>query len=330
MRASSSPGEPFETAGLKRSAAGPGSRRGSAVHSSSPQGEVAFVNEKQRMEANEPGAISAPPPYKPLKSRTPTEGPLDLFLREQSRRLQENYARIERNRRTDKRGRSQLADPGSAGDQGELNGAQVLRDTLPQQYLVRTKGNLFFADGSMSPQTDVVVLSPWYPPGFLKDESIEWLASGTMVVLECKLTLKRHHIAEAAEKAARISRGRGGRRDTPRSCLHGPIVHGLVAHESDLRPDQIRELILRELGKREPRESIDVVCVATKGCWHRLNTIEPEFDFGDEVGPNVVHGDYREYTHSAQGETANFPVSRRTPSRPSPRPSVRMTLYVQY
>jgi hypothetical protein len=84
-------------------------------------------------------------------------------------------------------------DPGTAGDEGEENWAALLREWLPPNYHVKTKGRLLSHDGSMSPQIDVLVLKPSYPLKLLEKKI--WLADGVAAAFECKttppLTLKR-------------------------------------------------------------------------------------------------------------------------------------------
>ena len=55
-------------------------------------------------------------------------------------------------------------DPGTAGDEGEENWAKILRDWLPATYHVVTKGQIINNTGELSPQVDVLVLYPTYPP----------------------------------------------------------------------------------------------------------------------------------------------------------------------
>lgn len=45
-------------------------------------------------------------------------------------------------------------DPGTAGDQGEENWAEILRSWLPKSYDVVTKGRILGHDGSQSSQVD--------------------------------------------------------------------------------------------------------------------------------------------------------------------------------
>src|ERR1700709_1795937 len=66
--------------------------------------------------------------------------------------------------------------PGTAGDEGEENWAQLLREWLPSSHEVRTKGRILAHDGAASRQIDVVVLRPGYPKKLL-DKKL-YLTSG--------------------------------------------------------------------------------------------------------------------------------------------------------
>jgi Domain of unknown function (DUF6602) len=75
-----------------------------------------------------------------------------------------------------------LEDPGTAGDQGEENWADLLRNWLPASFNVVTKGRIIFSDGSTSGQVDVLVLSPSYPKGLLNKKL--YLAAGVLAAFE--------------------------------------------------------------------------------------------------------------------------------------------------
>ena len=75
-----------------------------------------------------------------------------------------------------------LEDPGTAGDQGEENWAELLRDWLPPTYKVVTKGRILSADGRASPQVDVLVLKDVYPDKLLNKKL--YLAAGVAAVFE--------------------------------------------------------------------------------------------------------------------------------------------------
>ena len=71
------------------------------------------------------------------------------FMRQISAEMSAEYDRIQK-RATE--------DPGTAGDQGEENWAALLRDLLPRNFEVVTKGRIISQDGDTSPQIDVLVL----------------------------------------------------------------------------------------------------------------------------------------------------------------------------
>jgi uncharacterized protein DUF6602 len=67
-------------------------------------------------------------------------------------------------------------DPGTAGDQGEENWAELLRRWLPATYYVVTKGRILSHDGVAGPQVDVLILRPSYPKDLLNKKL--YLAAG--------------------------------------------------------------------------------------------------------------------------------------------------------
>jgi hypothetical protein len=95
-------------------------------------------------------------------------------------------------------------DPGTAGDQAEENWAALLRDWLPANYPVVTKGRLVNTKGETSPQVDVLVLSPAYPRRLL-DKKL-YFAGGVTAAFECKLTLRKRDFARVFSNAARIKK----------------------------------------------------------------------------------------------------------------------------
>ena len=122
-------------------------------------------------------------------------------------------------------------DPGTAGDQGEENWADLLRGWLPRTYEVVTKGRIINQDGETSPQVDVLVLKGAYPKKLLTKKL--YLAAGVAAAFECKTTLKAVHIDEAIETCVKIKNLYPAREGTPYKELHAPIVYGLLAHSHD-------------------------------------------------------------------------------------------------
>lgn len=110
------------------------------------------------------------------------------------REINEEYQRIQKRA---------AEDPGTAGDQGEENWETLLKDWLPANFQVVTKGRIITPDGTASPQVDVLLLKPEYPRKLL-DKKL-YLSSGVLAAFECKITLKSEHL-EKSVKTAKIIR----------------------------------------------------------------------------------------------------------------------------
>ena len=103
------------------------------------------------------------------------------FMQALTREMDAEYQRIQKRA---------SEDPGTAGDQGEENWAEVLRLWLPPTYQVVTKGRIISQqDTPPSPQVDVLVLKPTYPKGLLNKKL--YLAAGVEAAFECKITLSK-------------------------------------------------------------------------------------------------------------------------------------------
>lgn len=87
--------------------------------------------------------------------KTQPKHDLHDFMVQVSTELEQEYERITK---------TSAIDPGTAGDEGEENWAQLLRDWLPEKYTVVTKGQIISSEGELSPQVDILVLRPSYPP----------------------------------------------------------------------------------------------------------------------------------------------------------------------
>ena len=179
-------------------------------------------------------------------------------------------------------------DPGTAGDQGEENWAGFLRQWLPHGYHVVTKGRILSVDGEASPQVDVLVLAPAYPPALL-DKKL-YLAAGVAAAFECKTTLKKEHISQAVETAEVVHRlahpcgERSTRSGSPYLELHSRITYGLLAHahswSSETASDHVgRAVDAGLMSALHPRNLLDVVCVANLGTWTTM-----KMSYG---GPNL-------------------------------------------
>ena len=158
-------------------------------------------------------------------------------------------------------------DPGTAGDEGENNWAELLADWLPATYHIGTKGRVMSSTGELSGQVDLVVLKPSYPRKMLKQKT--WLADGVLAAFECKTTLKPNHIAEAFKNAERVKRLCLPRFGSPYRELKSPLIYGLLCHShtwkgSNSTPfdnlNQLVETAMRDV--EQPRYLPDMICVA--------------------------------------------------------------------
>ncbi|MGW1839920.1 DUF6602 domain-containing protein [Streptomyces sp. NPDC002067] len=181
---------------------------------------------------------------------------VESYVRQATREIQDEYERISRR---------SSEDPGTAGDEGEENWANVLRTWLPSSVHVVTKGRVLCADGSTSHQVDVLVLSGNYPAGLLSKKL--YLASEVLAVFECKLNVKRAHVVETVKRAAEFKRliYKQHSRD---------IMYGLVAHSHSWRSDGMAIAKISKLLKesdaeyvKHPNEALDVTCIADLDSW---------------------------------------------------------------
>ncbi|MCE2404783.1 MAG: hypothetical protein J4F43_06470 [Dehalococcoidia bacterium] len=83
------------------------------------------------------------------------------FFRQNSFEMMADYERIQSRSRED---------PGTAGDQGEENWAELLRDWLSPVHQIVTKGRILGATGIASHQIDVIVLKDAYPKRLVSGE----------------------------------------------------------------------------------------------------------------------------------------------------------------
>ena len=192
--------------------------------------------------------------------------PHDLhdYMKQISLKMEAEYTRIRK---------SAAADPGTAGDEGEENWAQLLREWLPPTYRVVTKGQLIDESGRLSPQVDVIVLKPSYPSALHHKK--KYFIAGVAAVFECKLTLKKGDIAKSIETAAAIKRLSRARQGTPYRELVADPIFGIVAHAHSWKGTDVD--VIRTIDKhisdsdlafvKHPRETADLVCVTNLATW---------------------------------------------------------------
>jgi hypothetical protein len=167
-----------------------------------------------------------------------------------------------------------IDDPGTAGDQCEENWATFLRQWLPANYPIVTKGRILTHDNWASPQVDIIVLYPHYPL-HLRDKKV-FFAGGVAAAFECKLTLRNNHIKDAFRTAALIKRRMGKRSGNIYDELQQPIIYGLLAHSHSWKKKGWKERfnILDKIASVEtefcehPRELVDIICVAETATYY--------------------------------------------------------------
>ena len=226
------------------------------------------------------------------------------FMRQLSNEMAAEYDRIQK-RATE--------DPGTAGDQGEENWAELLRGWLPRNYEVVTKGRIISQDGRPGPQVDVLVLKSIYPEKLLNKKL--YLAAGVAAAFECKLTLKAEHVEKAVKNCIEIKKLYPAREGTPYKELHAPIVYGLLAHSHSWKgpnatpEDNIRKKLLKSdrLHVSHPRECLDLLCVADLTTWtlyKRLFISDYELSKTPIYGANgLMQTSYIERTPSYDDQT---------------------------
>lgn len=205
-------------------------------------------------------------------------------------------------------------DPGSAGDQGEENWAELLRRWLPSGYHVVTKGRVITTSGKTSGQLDVFVLSPQYPHGLLHNKL--YLAAGVLAAFECKNTLRPRDVRSTLLKVAKLNemlREEGYSSDRQ-------MVTGLLAHSSEMPVSHhnAHEPLKHPIGAclygaglevvTNPFDYPDLICVANSGTWELMRGIVGEtIDTGTLVtsynGP-VQLPERKQETHSEPAPNA--------------------------
>lgn len=188
------------------------------------------------------------------------------FMRQLSDKMAANYNFIQKRA---------SEDPGTAGDQGEENWAELLRGWLPRTYEVVTKGRIIGQDGKVSPQVDVLVLKSIYPKQLIDENQKIHLAAGVAAAFECKTTLKAEHIEKVVKTCVEIKKLYPDREGTPYKELHSPIVYGLLAHSHSWKhvgstPDMnVLEKLhyVNQSHVLHPRQYLDLLCVADLGTW---------------------------------------------------------------
>lgn len=249
---------------------------------------------------------------------TPTHD-LHDFLKQASEGIRMEYERITRRSKDD---------PGTAGDEGELNWKELLSNWLPAHFHIENKGRILFADGYASPQVDVVVLSPEYPKGLASRKL--FLASNVLAAFECKLTLRPGDIRKVFDNAAAIQDHATRRHGSLYRELHSPLIYGLIAHSHAWKADfkTPAKILGTHLSKAladvsHPRQIPDVFCVADLGTWTALKmATSGQYGLADERyiwtehTPKVTGG-FMQHYHGFPQDLESFDALCETHELPS-------------
>ena len=208
---------------------------------------------------------------------------LNQFMQQLQHELSSEYKRISARSKED---------PGTAGDEGEENWAALLRNWLPSNYHIVTKGRILSHDGDASPQVDILILHPAYPKHLINKKY--YLAGAVLAVFECKLTLRKRHLNKIISTAFAIKNLVPERKGSPYKELNQPIITGVLAHshewctEKEYYAFDIMEQFqkLQFKGVNHPREMLDVICIADAAVFRIFKSIL--------VGPNISTEEFTE------------------------------------
>lgn len=203
------------------------------------------------------------------------------FLDFTSKEIEAEYSRI-RKRATE--------DPVTAGDQGEENWANLLRQWLPSTFHIVTKGRILNESGIASPQVDILILRPEYPQQLL-DKKL-YLSDGVLAAFECKLTLKTSHLTKFFNNSKIIKtqiQSWNHKGQSPYRELNSRIVYGLLAHSHSWK-SKITDVIKKvdskilELDKEinHPILMPNLICISDMGTWSSSFVNEISDDINDD------------------------------------------------
>jgi hypothetical protein len=184
-------------------------------------------------------------------------------------------------------------DPGTAGDEGEANWAQLLSEWLPADLHIATKGRILSSDGIASPQVDVVVLAGDYPLK-LREKKV-YLAGGVVAAFECKNTLRKRHIEKFFQNAAAISTLTEPTAITLYDETFSQIIYGLLAHSHEWSDEKTAgnaidaEVQRLTQAAHRPRELPAVITASNLFTWdNRLKFVLNGPVRGNRGGPEAM------------------------------------------
>jgi hypothetical protein len=212
------------------------------------------------------------------------------FFQEATDAMESDYKRISRRSKKD---------PGTAGDEGEENWANLLREWLPSGYHVVTKGQILFPDGSCGPQMDVFVLTPEFPSGLIRRKIKKYPAHCVAAAFECKLNLRASDFKKVFKNSSAIKNQQLMGEGSPYRELHSPIIYGLLTHrfeKGSKEKNAIFAIINKKIHEcdntyiKHPREMLDLICLSDIGTWSACKMAY--------LGPSVLpNGNWEKVAH---------------------------------
>jgi hypothetical protein len=222
--------------------------------------------------------------------------------------MNQDYADIRRE--VEQRGPASVQE---AGHRAEATWKTFLQNWLPPHYEVGTR-KYIVADaatgGAKSSETDLVVFHPSYPRQLRERSTV--LASGVVAAFSVKLTLDGKGLTEAINAAQQLRRLLPSRpAHTVRDQLFSPIMCGILTHShawkaENSKPTESIEMRLSTQAASNPRNQLDVVCVADLAGWFRAVFVVTEQMITDlkQAGisdrPHVQDVMFREHSPDAQ------------------------------
>lgn len=100
-----------------------------------------------------------------------------------------------------------------------------------------------------------------------------YLAAGVLAAFECKNTLRREHLQKAARTSAMLGKVARSDQNAARHIIYGILAHSHRLASIRRRPEEVLSEALNKAVESEisnPRDCIDIVCIADLGTWTLL------------------------------------------------------------
>lgn len=182
--------------------------------------------------------------------------------------------------------RTEIGDQGASaiqesGHRAESRWKEFLEDWLPPQYEIGTRKYLVSdSTGEKSSEQDLVIFHPSYPRKLRAQTLVS--VSGVVAAFSVKLTLDAAGLKQAIVSAQQVRRllahpPRNVRGELVSTVMYGVLAHSHVWKGAGATPIANIERQLVDQGAANPREGLDVVCVADLACWQRMLFVLTEY-----------------------------------------------------